>query len=74
MSFATLTLLPTLILAPKATRGAADEIQTAAHAANEGLEYVEVNALKSDSEAILKDKRLKSAASAWLRDQVFPKK
>ncbi len=66
--------LPTLILAPKATRGAADEIQTAAHAANEGLEYVEVNALKSDSEAILKDKRLKSAASAWLRDQVFPKK
>ena len=66
--------LPTLILAPKSTREVADGIQSSAHEANDGLEYVEVNALKNDSDKILEDKRLKSAASTWLRDQVMPKK
>lgn len=66
--------LPTLILAPKKTREAADAIQETAHEANDGLEYVEVNALKNDAETILKDKRLKPGASTWLRDQVMPEK
>jgi pimeloyl-ACP methyl ester carboxylesterase len=66
--------LPTLILAPKSSREAADEIQASAHEANDGLEYVEINALKNDSAEILGDKRLKSSASSWLRDRVMPKK
>ncbi len=66
--------LPTLILAPKSSRGAADEIRTTAHEVNDGLEYVEINALTSDSAEILGDKRLKPSASSWLRDQVMPKK
>ncbi len=66
--------LPTLILAPKSSRDAADEIQASAHEVNEGLEFVEINALKSDSATILKDKRLKTCTSSWLRDQVMPKK
>ncbi len=66
--------LPTLILAPKASREAADEIQASAHEVNEGLEFVEINALKNDSATILQDKRLKTSASSWLRDQVMPKK
>jgi len=66
--------LPTLILAPKSSRDAADEIRASAHEANDGLEFVEINALRSDSVEILADKRLKPSAASWLRDQVMPKK
>lgn len=66
--------LPTLILAPKASRKAADEIRDSAHEVNDGLEFVEINALKNDSATILQDKRLKTSTSSWLRDQVMPKK
>ncbi|MEM9801927.1 MAG: alpha/beta fold hydrolase [Planctomycetota bacterium] len=66
--------LPTLILSPKDERSIAESLQAAAHDANGGLEYVEVNALKSGPGESLSDKRLKSAAAAWLRDQVMPRK
>jgi len=66
--------LPTMIITPKESRNVADRLKAAAHSANGGIEYVEVTALKSAPGKTLGDKRLKSAAAAWLRGQAMPRK
>ncbi|MEE2940945.1 MAG: alpha/beta fold hydrolase, partial [Planctomycetota bacterium] len=50
--------LPTLIVAPKDRRDDARRLQAAAHAKNDGLEYVEISNLKSEAAKVLSDKRL----------------
>lgn len=66
--------LPTMILMPKSEKAVAARLQSAAHGANGGLEYVEVTSLKCKAGEALSDKRLRSASAAWLRKQAMPSK
>lgn len=64
--------LPCLLVSSKAGREAAEKLQTSAHEANDGLEYIEVQVMKASSEKLLEDKRLNNSSATWLRKQVLP--
>ncbi len=66
--------LPTLILTSKSKREAAERLQAQAHKDNDGLEFVEVQKLKTDNENPLDDSKLDTQAARWLREKVMPKK
>jgi dienelactone hydrolase len=62
--------LPTLILAPKEGKKRAMAMQKAAHAANDGYEYVELSILKCDRAKLIGDKRLNSSSTSWTKGKV----
>ncbi len=63
--------LPTLIMSPSERRSAHETLQETCHEDNDGLEYIEVKALKSKAKDMLGDKRLNSSVYAWLRANVM---
>ena len=65
--------LPALILSPKESRSDAQRLQSAAHSANGGEEYVELAVLKSSRADVMGDKRLGSELAKWLKDTLDPK-
>lgn len=66
--------LPTLIVASNKQKDVAERLKAAGHAANEGIEYIEVSLVRSEPEAVLADSKLNNSAATWLRTQVMAKK
>lgn len=65
--------LPVLIMATEETRQVSTRIQTAAHDANKGLNYVDIKALKPKKDAdIFSDKRLNTELAKFLKDKADP--
>jgi pimeloyl-ACP methyl ester carboxylesterase len=66
--------LPTLIVASNKCTEVAERLKTAGHAANQGIEYIEVSLVRAEPAAVLGDSKLNNSAATWLRTQVMAKK
>jgi len=66
--------MPTLIVASNKDKDVAERLKAAGHAANEGIEYIEVSLVRAEPEAVLADAKLNNSAATWLRTQVMTKK
>jgi len=66
--------LPTMIIASNKDRDIADRLRAVAHEANQGISFVEVSLVRSETAEVLTDNKLNNSAATWLREQVMPKK
>jgi dienelactone hydrolase len=70
-----LEALQTLVVAPKDARSNAERLAKAGHtAAGSGPDWIHTLILKSESTAMLEDKRLGREVSDWLRNLLLPSK
>ncbi len=66
--------LPCLIVSPKEGKAANCKLRDQCHEENDGLEYVELQNLKSKAKDMLDDKRLNNGVFTWLKDRILTKK
>ncbi|HIF40232.1 MAG TPA: alpha/beta fold hydrolase [Planctomycetes bacterium] len=66
--------LPTLIVSPKESREIHSGLQIQCHKGNDGLEYVDLQSLKSSAKDLLADKRLNNGVYTWLKTHVLSPK
>lgn len=66
--------LPTLLVAPKDNKKVAKTLQTQAHEANAGMEYVSISNLKKKAAEKFADSKLNSGTTSWLKGHVSPSK
>ena len=66
--------LPTLIVSPKECRENHSGLQSQCHKGNDGLEYVDLQSLKSSAKDLLSDKRLNNGIYTWLKIHVLSSK
>jgi len=71
---AALAGMPTLIVASNKSTDIADRLQAAGHAANQGIEYIELSLVRAEPANVLADNKLNNSAATWLRTQVMAKK
>ena len=66
--------MPTLIVSPTECREKHSGLQGQCHEANDGLEYVDIQSLKSSAKDMLADKRLNNGIYTWLKAHVLSSK
>jgi dienelactone hydrolase len=66
--------MPTLIVASNKAKDIAERLKAAGHAANQGIEYIEVSLVRAEPGDVLADSKLNNSAATWLRTQVMAKK
>ncbi len=71
---AALAGLETKVFTHRDKQQEAEVILSSATAANEGLEFIEIDLCKSRGEELLHDRRVAADVAKWVQDRVFPKK
>lgn len=66
--------LPTLVSVPRDRKQATEELAARSHAANGGLEYIEVSTFKGADADVLSDAREAASVAKWLKVRASPGK